>query len=134
MADANQDKPKKKKIEAPPLVLSAPGMSAAARTLLGTMVVEFGPSACAVPSLCSTFVRRQFKAYPEESKLFQAAIAAGIVQPILEMPTDQDWASYSEPLVADLIEQKLKPDQARWVVDSWGLALGKHPDAPKQPP
>jgi hypothetical protein len=67
--------------------------------------------------------------------LLAKAVHQGTVKQLLAISHRDDYLFVHEALVDDLIHEAQLPEaQARWAVESWGLALGKYPLAARQSP
>jgi hypothetical protein len=108
-------------------------MNSQARQKLIGLIAQYGSTVCGTPAMCGTLIRGQLGDFPSESKYFITALNAGVVKQIMALSNGEDWATVSRSTARPLVEKGLTPDQAHWTVDSWGLALGKHPDAGSLP-
>ncbi len=110
-------------------------MNDLARKRLCDLLTTYGPAICNTPRSCEMFIRQSCSDCPDELQLFTTALHGGTVNQLLHMRGAIDWEKVSGPLVDQLVESAgLTPEQARWTVDSWALALRKHPEAAAAPP
>jgi hypothetical protein len=110
-------------------------MNDLARKRLCDLLTTYGPAICNTPRSCEMFIRQSCSDCPDELQLFTKALHGGTVKQLLHLQAGQDWDKVSEPLVAQFVESAgVTPEVARWTVDSWALALRKHPDGAAAPP
>src|SRR5262249_39761190 len=110
-------------------------MNDLARKKLFHIVKTYGRTVCNTPRTCEIFLHQHCEAFPDERQLLVEALRHGTVTDLLDLQAGPAWAVVSEPLVNDLAGRaSISPLDARWTVDSWALALGKHPDTAPPPP
>jgi hypothetical protein len=106
-----------------------------ARAKLFTLVTTYGRTVCNTPRTCEIFLQQQFEEYPAERQLLVEALRLGIVARLLEPTDGLPYVAVAAPLIRELVEgANASAENARWAVDSWALALGKHPDTAPPPP
>lgn len=115
-------------------------MNDQARQSLCKLIGQYGSTLANTPRSCEMFVRQSCSAYPAEMNQFVQALQNGVVSQLARLPPGQAWDKASEPLVQQMCKGSgLGEPEARWTVDSWALALGKHPsvastdDKPRRP-
>jgi len=109
-------------------------MNDLARTKLIDIVNSYGRSVCSTPRTCEIFLHQQCDELPAEREVLAEALRRGTVSRLVEAK-DQPYAAISATLVSELVgEAGVSADDARWAVDSWALALGKHPSTAAPPP
>jgi hypothetical protein len=72
---------------------------------------------------------QQIADFPAEKDLFLRALDRGVVASVMKGPAGGPW----DDLVKVVAGSSVSPDDARWTVESWAIALGKHPDAAPLP-
>jgi hypothetical protein len=108
-------------------------MNNLARTKLAEIVTSYGRTVCNTPRTCEIFLQQQCEDLPAERQLLAEALRRGTVSRLLEAK-DQPYAAIAGSLVNELVgDAGVSADDARWAVDSWALALGKHPSTAPPP-
>jgi hypothetical protein len=109
-------------------------MNDLARERLRTLVSTYGRGVCHTPRSCEIFLHQECQDFPSEEQVLVEALRHGTVSRLLELPPHQPWDAVSTPLAAELSAGAgISAEQARWAVDSWALALGKHPNTAPPP-
>jgi len=109
-------------------------MNDLARTKLVDIVNSYGRTVCNTPRTCEIFLQQHCDDLPAERQLLGEALRRGTVSRLVEAK-DQPYAAISAALVSELASAAdIAPEDARWAVDSWALALGKHPSTATPPP
>src|SRR5260370_2352940 len=105
-------------------------MNDQARHKLSELITNYGPIICNTPRYCVMVLGQQCAEFPQEKDLLLRALDRGAVTAVLKGPVGGPW----EEEVKKVAGSSVKPDDARWAVESWAIALGKHPDlAPPRP-
>jgi hypothetical protein len=105
-------------------------MNDQARKKLCDFISNYGPTICSTPRTCNMVLGQQCADFPTERDLFIRALDRGAVAAVLKGPVGGPW----DELVKTVAGSSVNPDDARWAVESWAIALGKHPDAAPPPP
>jgi hypothetical protein len=109
-------------------------MNDLARKRLCDLLATYGPAICNTPRSCEMFIRQNCSECPDELQLITKALHGGIVPKLMALRNVQDWEATTEPFVGQIVEAGgVTPEAARWTVDTWGIALRKHPDAAGAP-
>lgn len=116
-------------------------MNDQARQHLRSVLKQYGSSVCNTPRSFEMMLRSGCMDCPNEIKALMLVLERGIVTDLTKMHEIESWEAVSTPMVNQLTEQAgMNAEDARWAVDSWGMALRKHPDTapapgsrPKQP-
>jgi hypothetical protein len=110
-------------------------MNDLARRRLFSIVSTYGRTVCHTPRACEIFLHQHCNEFPTEEQVLVEALRHGTVTRLLEMkPGDHLWDDVSTPLVSELAgSARIDWADARWAVDSWALALGKHPETAPPP-
>jgi hypothetical protein len=109
-------------------------MNDLARTKLFDIVKSYGQTVCHTPSTCEIFLNQHCGELPAERKLLTQALRRGTVSRLIE-GKDQPYITLSGRLASELAsEVGVSEPDARWAVDSWALALGRHPSTAAPPP
>jgi hypothetical protein len=117
-------------------------MNYEAREKLKKFIANYGAAVCNTPRSCEMFLLTQLADYPDERKVLVEALRQGAVTKLLAREGGRSWDSLSYELAQQLrTAASLSEEDAAWAIDSWGLALGKHPEsvavtaeAPPPPP
>jgi hypothetical protein len=105
-------------------------MNDQARQKLCEMISNYGPTICSTPRTCVMVLGQQCAEFPTEKNLLLRALDRGAVADVIKGPVGGPW----DEQVTRVAGSSVKPDDARWAVESWAIALGKHPDAAPPPP
>jgi hypothetical protein len=108
-------------------------MNDLARERLGELMSSYGVGLCNTPRMCEILIRQKCPEFPDEVEVLAQAVHCGAVQRLIKMPRAQDWDGFSGGLVGEMVQSGIQEERARWAVDSWALALGKHPSAAPAP-
>ena len=103
-------------------------MNDAARARLGKFIQAYGPAVCNTPAMCQIMLNQYCGSYPEESQALNRALSGGAVGRLLATKPGESWDKLAEPLVKELANGGMAEADANWAVESWGRALGKHPE------
>jgi hypothetical protein len=96
------------------------------RQELRRIISTYGRSICHDPDWFAALLRAACPVHPHEVELIRKALDDRITSRLLALPDGMPWDAASSPLVRRLVNDLLlSEDEARWAVDSWGLALGK---------
>jgi len=68
--------------------------------------------------------------FPAEKDLLLRALDRGAVTGVMKAPVGGPW----DDLVTTVAGSSVAPADARWAVESWAIAMGKHPDIAPPPP
>jgi hypothetical protein len=110
-------------------------MNDQARERLCELLATYGPAICNTPRSCEMFLRQKVGEFPDEFQMINKALQGGTVGQLMQMKGISDWESASAPLVSQLSQSAgISPEQARWTIDAWGIALRKHPNVAPPPP
>lgn len=105
-------------------------MTELARQRLRETIEKYGSSICNMPQSCAMVLRENCHDCRQDADRFIQALEQGYVTEILA-PTMNSWDSLSGPLVEQFREAAgVSREEARWVLDSWAMALGRHLEAP----
>jgi hypothetical protein len=105
-------------------------MNDQARQKLCDFISNYGPTICSTPRTCNMVLGQQCADFPTEKDLLLRALDRGAVTGVMKGPVGGPW----DDLVKQVAGSSVSPDDARWAVESWAIALGKHPDAAPLPP
>ncbi len=103
-------------------------MNDAARARLNEFIKAYGPSVCNTPTMCKIMLNQYCGSYPAEVEVLNRALTSGMVERMLKSKPGEPWDAVSGPLVKELVGGGMAEAEAQWSVESWGRALGKHPD------
>jgi hypothetical protein len=104
------------------------------RERLGELMTSYGTGLYATPRMCEILLKQKCAEYPEEVQVLAHAVQAGTVQQLMRVRRGQDWEQVEAGLVNELVKAGAQEEPARWAVQSWAVALGKHPDSAPRPP
>lgn len=105
-------------------------MNYEARDKLKKFIATYGAAVCNTPRSCEMFLLTQLADYPDERKVLIEALRQGAVAKLLAKEGGRSWDSLSGELVEQLRSAGgLSDDEASFAINSWGMALGKHPDS-----
>ena len=105
-------------------------MNDQARQKLCQVISNYGTNICSTPRTCVMVLGQQCAEFPAERDLLLKALDRGIVTSVIKAPVGGPW----EEQIKKLSSGSTSADDARWAVESWAMALGKHPDgAPPAP-
>ena len=107
-------------------------MNNEARDKLARMVKSYGAQICNTPKTCEIFLKQQVGDC-EELEVLTRALREGVVGRLLKHRTSQPWEALAVELTRDLVATGMKEEEAAWAVESWAMALGKHPNAAPAP-
>jgi hypothetical protein len=110
-----------------------------ARDRLGELLSSYGSALTNTPQMCGVLIRQKCQECPDEATLLVHAVQKGTVKELLNLGPSPDWEAISASLAQELSDGAgISTEQAHWAVDSWAIALGKHPLAagpePEPPP
>jgi hypothetical protein len=105
-------------------------MNDQARKKLCDFIANYGPTICSTPRTCNMVLGQQCADYPAEKDLFLRALDRGAVAGVMKAPVGGPW----DDLVKTVAGSSVAPADAKWAVESWAIALGKHPDVAPPPP
>jgi hypothetical protein len=110
-----------------------------ARDRLGELLSSYGSALTNTPQMCGVLIRQKCQECPDEANLLVHAVQKGTVKELLNLGPSPDWEAISASLAQELSDGAgITTEQAHWAVDSWAIALGKHPLAahpePEPPP
>lgn len=109
-------------------------MNDEARHHLRKVLKQYGPSVCNTPRSFEMMLRSACMDCPNEIKALMQVLERGMVTDLTKMHDIESWEIVATPMVNQLTEQAgMNPEDARWAVDSWGIALRKHPDTAPPP-
>jgi hypothetical protein len=100
-------------------------MNDLARQKLRELIANYGPSVCSTPGTCKLILGQQCLDFPAEKELFIRAFDRGAVAGVMRAPVGGPW----DDLVNQVAGSNVSTEDARWAVESWAMALGKHPEA-----
>jgi hypothetical protein len=101
-----------------------------ARDRLGELLSNYGSALTNTPQMCGILIRQKCAECPEEASLLVHAVQKGTVKELLNLGPSPDWEAVSASLAQELSDGVgITTEQASWAVDSWAIALGKHPGA-----
>ena len=103
-------------------------MNDVARSRLGEFIQAYGPAVCNTPTMCQIMLNQYCGSYPDEMRALNSALTGGAVGRLLAAKSDEPWEKLADPLVKELANGGMAEDQTQWAVESWGRALGKHPE------
>jgi hypothetical protein len=107
-------------------------MNEMARDRLSELLSSYGSALTNTPQMCGVLIRQQCPDCPEEASLLAHAVQKGTVKELLNLGPTPDWETVSASLAQELSDGTgITTEQAHWAVDSWAMALGKHPTAPQ---
>jgi len=105
-------------------------MNYEARDKLKKFIATYGAAVCNTPRSCEMFLLTQLADYPDERKVLIEALRQGAVAKLIAKEGGRSWDSLSGELVEQLRSAGgLSDDEASFAINSWGMALGKHPDS-----
>jgi hypothetical protein len=105
-------------------------MNDQARKKLCDFIANYGPNICSTPGTCKMVLGQQCADFPAEKDLFLRTLDRGAVAGVMKAPVGGPW----DDLVKTVAGSSVAPADARWAVESWAIALGKHPDVAPPPP
>jgi hypothetical protein len=105
-------------------------MNDQARKKLCDFIANYGPNICSTPGTCKMVLGQQCADYPTERDLFLRSLDRGAVTGVMKGPVGGPW----DDLITTVAGSSVAPADARWAVESWAIALGKHPDVAPPPP
>jgi hypothetical protein len=105
-------------------------MNDQARKKLCDVIANYGSTICNTPRTCVMVLGQQCAEFPAEKDLLLRALERGAVNGIAKAPVGGPW----DEEIKTVAGSSVKPEDARWAVESWAIALGKHPDAAPLPP
>ena len=105
-------------------------MNDQARKKLCDFIANYGPNICSTPGTCKMVLGEQCADYPTERDLFLRSLDRGAVTGVMKGPVGGPW----DDLITTVAGSSVAPADARWAVESWAIALGKHPDVAPPPP
>ncbi len=105
-------------------------MNDQARQKLCDFITNYSPTICNTPGTCKMVLGQQCADFPAEKDLLLRALDRGAVTGVMKAPVGGPW----DDLVTKVAGSSVSPDDARWAVESWAIALGRHPDAAPPPP
>src|SRR5262245_51433133 len=107
------------------------------RQKLRELIAEHGPQLCDDHKSCRSLLRQRCPDHKKEVNLLIDALQEHVADELRTAPTGQPI----EPLVTRLAaalqgDLDLSPEDARWAVETWAIALGlmTAPAAPSPPP
>jgi hypothetical protein len=109
-------------------------MNDLARERLGELVTSYGTGLTATPRMCAILLKQKCAEFPAEVEVLSQAVQHGTVNHLMKVRRDQEWDPVCCSLVSELVETGVQEEEARWAVESWAVALGKHPKAAPRPP
>jgi hypothetical protein len=105
-------------------------MNDQARKKLCDFIANYGPNICSTPGTCKMVLGQQCADFPAEKDLLLRTLDRGAVAGVMKGPVGGPW----EELITTVAGSSVAPADARWAVESWAIALGKHPDVAPPPP
>ncbi len=105
-------------------------MNDLARKKLCDFINNYGPTVCSTPATCKMVLGQQCADFPAEKDLLLRALDRGAVTGVMKAPVGGPW----DDLVTTVAGSSVAPADARWAVESWAIAMGKHPDIAPPPP
>jgi hypothetical protein len=102
-------------------------MNDQARQKLCELIADYGKTICDTPRTCIMVLGQQCSEWPSEKQVLIKALERGTVAQIKAASSIPEWDSLTGQLVNG---SGLSAGDARWAVESWAMALGKHPDGP----
>jgi hypothetical protein len=105
-------------------------MNDRARQKLCEMITNYGSNICNTPRTCVMVLGQQCAEFPTEKDLLLRALDRGAVTSVMKGPVGGPW----DDQVTQVAGSSVAPADARWAVESWAIALGKHPDVAPPPP
>ena len=105
-------------------------MNDQARQKLCDLIANYGSTICSTPRTCVMVLGQQCAEFPAEKDLLLRALERGAVTRVMKAPAGGPW----DEEVKTVAGSSVAPADARWAVESWAIALGKHPDAAPLPP
>jgi hypothetical protein len=108
-------------------------MNNLARTKLADIVNNYGTTVCNTPRSCEIFLQQYCDDLPAEREVLTEALRRGVVTRLME-EKEQPYQLIASSLVKELQADGIAAEDARWAVESWALALGKHPSTAPPPP
>jgi hypothetical protein len=110
-------------------------MNDQARERLCELLRKYGSSICGTPRSCEMFIRQFCGEQPDEAQLFIKALNSKVVPDLLALKQVPDWEAVAAPLAEHLSASAgVGLEEARWAVDSWGMALRRHPETARAVP
>src|SRR5262245_4627215 len=104
-------------------------MNDQARAALDEIIATYGPGVCRTPRSCELFLNQALADFPAECGALVQALRGGAVADLLAAEPGAPWPELAESLAARLATEGRPGDaEARWAVESWGRALGRHPE------
>jgi hypothetical protein len=100
-------------------------MNDLARQKLHELISNYGAAVCSTPGTVKMLLGQQCLDFPAEKELFLRALDKGAVAGVMRAPVGGPW----DDLVNQVAGSSVSTEDARWAVESWAMALGKHPDA-----
>lgn len=104
------------------------------RERLGELMSSYGTGLCATPRMCEILLKQKCAEFPDEVQLLTHAVQSGTVQHLMKLRRGQEWDQVEPGLVGELVQTGVQEEQARWAVEAWAVALGKHPKATPRAP
>jgi hypothetical protein len=101
-------------------------MNDQARQKLCELVADYGKTICDTPRTCMMVLGQQCAEWPTEKQVLIKALERGTVAKLKAASPGQEWDSLTSQLANG---SGVSAADARWAVESWAMALGKHPDA-----
>ncbi len=98
-----------------------------ARLKLCELVANYGKTICDTPRTCTMVLGQQCSEWPAEKQVLIKALERGTVAKLKTASPGPEWDALTTQLANG---SGLSAADARWAVESWAMALGKHPDAP----
>lgn len=109
-------------------------MNDQARQHLRAVLRQYGSSVCNTPRSFEMMLRSGCMDCPNEVKALMQVLERGMVEDLKKMHEIESWEAVATPMVGKLVEAAgMNTEDARWAVDSWGIALRKHPDTAPPP-
>lgn len=105
-------------------------MNDKARKKLCDFITNYGSAVCSTPGTCKMVLGQQCSDFPPEKDLLLRALDRGAVAGVMKAPVGGPW----DELVKIVAGSSVAPADVRWAIESWAIALGKHPDAAPPPP
>jgi hypothetical protein len=105
-------------------------MNDLARQKLCEMIANYGPTLCNTPGTCKMVLGQHCLDFPAEKELFLRVLDKGAVAGVMRGPVGGPW----DDLVKQVAGSSDSDSDVRWAVESWAMALGKHPEAAPLPP
>jgi hypothetical protein len=105
-------------------------MNDQARKKLCDVIANYGSTICNTPRTCVMVLGQACAEFPAEKDLLLRALDRGAVTGVIKAPVGGPW----EEEIKRVAGSSVAPADAKWAVESWAIALGKHPDAAPLPP